>query len=60
MRSTYLSYVRGNNGNFCHRIEYIVEPSGKKCTASLCKVEARDSAELDAETLQEDGEEITQ
>lgn len=44
--------------SFSHNVEEYVQPSWKKLSTSLSKVQAADSPEFDAQALQEDGKEV--
>lgn len=56
----YLSYIRRDDSSFGHDIEKDVQPSREESTAGLGQVKAADGAELDGETLEEDGKDVAQ
>lgn len=55
---TDLCNVCRNDSHLCEEVEDVVQPSRKKGSAGLGKVETGDGAQLDAKSLEEDGEQI--
>ncbi len=45
-------------GSFSHNVKENIHPPWKKCLTSLSKVQTTDRPKFDAQTLQEDGEDI--
>lgn len=57
-RTAYFGNIGGNDGRLCEEPEEVVEPGGAVRLDVLGEVHAGDGAKLDAESLQEDGDDV--
>lgn len=54
----YLCYIRGNDSSLGKGVQDVVEPAREKRATGLGEVQPTDGAELDCQTLEENGKHI--